>query len=139
MKRKLYICSVCGNMVDIINSSGNPLTCCNKEMIEVIPHMSDDEYSEKHLPVCDLKDNHLYVSVGSTPHPSEDKHHIEWIYVQLSNGGIRKYLKAYERPVACFALCDGDKVEKIYAYCNIHGLWVNDNPLPDCNCTNTCN
>mgnify|MGYP001524418739 CR=1 FL=1 len=23
----------------------------------------------------------------------------------------------------CFALCEGDKVEAVYAYCNLHSLW----------------
>lgn len=23
----------------------------------------------------------------------------------------------------CFAICEGDEVEAVYAYCNLHGLW----------------
>lgn len=26
-------------------------------------------------------------------------------------------------PVADFCLCDGEQVEEVYAYCNLHGLW----------------
>ena len=35
----------------------------------------------------------------------------------------RKALKPGEEPAACFALCEGDEVEAVYAYCNLHGLW----------------
>ena len=26
-------------------------------------------------------------------------------------------------PEGCFALCEGDEAEAVYAYCNLHGLW----------------
>ena len=28
-----------------------------------------------------------------------------------------------EKPEVCFALCEGDEVEAVYAYCNLHSLW----------------
>ena len=28
-----------------------------------------------------------------------------------------------QEPVADFCLCDGEQVEEVYAYCNLHGLW----------------
>ena len=30
---------------------------------------------------------------------------------------------AGQPPQAVFALCDGDEVEAVYAFCNLHGLW----------------
>ena len=36
----------------------------------------------------------------------------------------RKELHPGEAPEACFALCEGDEVEAVYAYCNLHGLWM---------------
>ena len=27
------------------------------------------------------------------------------------------------RDRVCFALCEGDEVETVYAYCNLHSLW----------------
>ena len=30
---------------------------------------------------------------------------------------------AGEKPEVCFALCEGDEVEAVYAYCNLHSLW----------------
>ena len=31
--------------------------------------------------------------------------------------------KVYEKNEVTFALVDGDEVEAVYAYCNLHGLW----------------
>ena len=38
---------------------------------------------------------------------------------------LRKQLKPNQEPKDCFSLCEGDEVEAVYAYCNLHGLWVN--------------
>ena len=35
----------------------------------------------------------------------------------------RKQLNPGQEPVADFCLCDGEQVEEVYAYCNLHGLW----------------
>ena len=34
-----------------------------------------------------------------------------------------KELRPGESPRACFALCEGEELQEVYAYCNIHGLW----------------
>lgn len=34
-----------------------------------------------------------------------------------------KELKPGEKPTAVFALSEGDAVEEVYAYCNLHRLW----------------
>ncbi|RHI69329.1 hypothetical protein DW160_01490 [Lachnospira eligens] len=28
-----------------------------------------------------------------------------------------------QEPAIDFALCEGELVEEVYAYCNLHGLW----------------
>ncbi|MCF0108351.1 MAG: desulfoferrodoxin, partial [Bacilli bacterium] len=48
----------------------------------------------------------------------------EWILVQTNLGNQRKVLKPNEKPVREFALLDGEKVEAVYAYCNLHGLFI---------------
>ena len=35
----------------------------------------------------------------------------------------RKDLKPGEKPVAEFALLEGEKPVAVYEYCNLHGLW----------------
>ena len=38
-------------------------------------------------------------------------------------GIYRKQLNPGQEPVADFYLCNGEPVEEVYAYCNLHGLW----------------
>lgn len=122
MEQKYYICEHCGNMVEMIKNSGVPMMCCGQKMTELIPGTTDAAV-EKHVPVYEVKDNQVYVTVGSQEHPMIDVHYIEWISVQTKLGTQRKALKPNEEPKACFALCEGDEVEAVYAYCNLHGLW----------------
>ena len=64
----------------------------------------------------------LSVKVGSVDHPMEEKHYIEWIFVETENGGQRKVLNPGDAPKAEFSFA-GDKPVAVYAYCNLHGLW----------------
>ena len=51
------------------------------------------------------------------------EHYIEWVSVQTKQGNQRKQLVPGAAPEVCFAICEGDDVEAVYAYCNLHGLW----------------
>ena len=44
-------------------------------------------------------------------------------YVYNHCGSIIEMVKDKGVPVADFCLCDGEPVEEVYAYCNLHGLW----------------
>ena len=44
-------------------------------------------------------------------------------YICKHCGNYRKQLNPGQEPVADFCLCDGEQVEEVYAYCNLHGLW----------------
>ena len=39
---------------------------------------------EKHVPVIERKDEAVRVKVGSTPHPMEEKHYIEWVEILVA-------------------------------------------------------
>ena len=52
-----------------------------------------------------------------------EEHFIEWITLSTNQGIYRKQLNPGQEPVADFCLCDGELVEEVYAYCNLHGLW----------------
>ncbi len=58
-----------------------------------------------------------------TKHPMLEEHFIEWITLNTNQGIYRKQLNPGQEPVADFCLCDGEQVEEVYAYCNLHGLW----------------
>lgn len=122
MEQKFYICERCGNMVAMVKNAGVPIMCCGQKMTELIPGTTDAAF-EKHIPVYEVKDNKVYVTVGSVEHPMIDAHYIEWVSLQTKFGNQRKALKPGEEPKVCFAICEGDEVEAVYAYCNLHGLW----------------
>ena len=83
-----------------------------------------DAAVEKHVPVYTVEGNHVHVVVGETKHPMLEEHFIEWITLNTNQGIYRKQLKPGQEPAADFCLCDGEHVEEVYAYCNLHGLWV---------------
>ena len=91
-------------------------------MKELIPGTSDGAH-EKHVPVYTVEGNKVTVTVGAVEHPMLDVHYIEWISIQTKQGNQRKTLKPGDAPKACFMLCEGDEVEAVYAYCNLHSLW----------------
>ena len=122
MKQVFYRCNHCGNIVAFVKASGVPVVCCGEKMTEIIPGTVDAS-REKHIPVWSVDGNIVHVSVGSVEHPMLPEHFIEWISIETKQGNQRKELRPGEKPEACFALCEGDEVEAVYAYCNLHGLW----------------
>ena len=122
MEQRFFICEHCGNIIAMVKSSGVPVVCCGQNMKELIPGTTDASL-EKHVPVFEVRDNKVFVTVGEVAHPMTPEHYIEWISIQTNNGNQRKELKPGQEPKAVFALCDGDKVEAVYAYCNLHSLW----------------
>ncbi len=124
MEMKFYRCPVCGQIVAIVKKTGVPLVCCGKPMEEIIPGTTDAS-QEKHVPVYEVKDGKVFVKVGSVAHPMEDAHYIEWIALKTKFGNQRKALKPGDAPEAVFCICEGDEVEAVYAYCNLHSLWKN--------------
>ena len=122
--KKFYICRHCGNVVEKVNDAGVPVVCCGEKMEELVP-ISVEASGEKHKPVVSVKDGVVNVNVGSVDHPMVPEHSIEWVYLETENGGARKDLKPSDPPNAEFHL-GNDKPVAVYAYCNLHGLWVTE-------------
>ena len=85
---------------------------------------STDAAQEKHVPIVTKKCKQVKVDVGSVAHPMSEEHLIEWVAIETAQGYQVKYLKAGDLPVCSFSLADGDTLVKVYAYCNLHGLWA---------------
>ena len=119
---KFYVCEKCGNLVGMVKESGAPMSCCGQNMTELVPGTSDGAV-EKHVPVFKVEGNKVTVNVGSVDHPMIPEHFIEWIALKTKQGNQRKALNPGEAPAACFRICEGDEVEAVYAYCNLHSLW----------------
>ena len=122
MEMKFYRCKRCGQMVAIVKKKGCPIMCCGEPMEEIVAGTSDGAV-EKHVPVYEVKDGKVYVTVGAVEHPMSEEHYIEWFAVQTNHGNQRKALKPGDQPKAVFALLEDDEVEAVYAYCNLHSLF----------------
>lgn len=122
MKQKFFICEHCGNIIAMVEDKGVPVMCCGQKMTELVPGTTDAA-AEKHIPVYKTEGNKVYVTVGEVEHPMIEEHYIQWVSLQTKLGNQRKALKPGDAPKTCFALCDGDEIEAVYAYCNLHSLW----------------
>lgn len=124
MKPKFYYCENCGNLVVKLIDSGVTPVCCAEHMIELKPNETDS-VKEKHLPVINCTyGGTVRVTVGEKLHPMAPEHLIQLIVLETEDGVQVKNLHAGSIPHAEFTLAPGDKPLAVYAYCNIHGLWM---------------
>ena len=123
MEMKFYRCAHCGKIIAVVKESGVPVMCCGQKMEEIVPGTTDAAV-EKHVPVYEVKDGVVSVKVGSVEHPMTEAHLIEWILLRTDKGNQRKTLAPGAAPAAEFALLPGEQVEAVFAYCNLHGLWM---------------
>jgi superoxide reductase len=119
-KLEVYKCEVCGNIVEVLHEGNGELVCCGEPM-ELMEEQTAEQAKEKHVPVLEETEDGIKAVVGSTLHPMEDKHYIEWIQVITDKGATRKFLKPGDKPEAEFE--DVKSLQKVREYCNIHGLW----------------
>ena len=122
MEMKFYKCAHCGKIVAVVKETGVPVFCCEEEMKEIVPGTMDAS-KEKHVPVYTVENNLVKVKVGELAHPMTEEHHIAWVSLKTKEGNQRKSIPVNKPAEVCFAICDGDEVEEVYAYCNLHGLW----------------
>jgi superoxide reductase len=119
-KLEVYKCEVCGNMVEVVHTGGGELVCCGQPM-KLNVENTTDAAQEKHVPVLEKIDGGFKVTVGSVPHPMEEKHLIEWIELLADGKAYRQFLNPGEPPQAVFKV----EARRVSAreYCNLHGLW----------------
>lgn len=122
MEMKFLRCAHCGKIIAVVKETGVPVMCCGEAMREIVPGTTDAA-KEKHIPVYEVKDGEVTVTVGSVAHPMTDEHYIEWISLQTKCGNQRIALKPGAEPKVCFYISKDDEVEAVYAYCNLHSLW----------------
>ena len=125
---RFFICEHCGNLVGMINDAGVPLMCCGKKMTR-LEAGAVEASREKHIPVVYTDGNKVTVDIGSVPHPMTAEHSIKWVYLATDKGGQRKNLDVLSSPSVSFSLKD-EKPLAVYAYCNLHGLWMTEGTEP---------
>ena len=119
---KLYVCPVCGNVVEKIVDKGVPVVCCGKPMVELTANTTDGAL-EKHVPVLSIDGDKLHVKVGEVSHPMTDEHLITTIIAVFNSQVLRVDLTSADQPEAVFAIGDYKGTIGVYEYCNLHGLW----------------
>jgi superoxide reductase len=117
---EVYKCEICGNIIELLHTGRGTLVCCGQEM-NLMREQTADQTTEKHVPIIEKIPSGIKAVVGSTLHPMEEKHYIEWIEIITKGGASRKFLKPGDKPESLFKDVEG--LEKVREYCNIHGLW----------------
>ncbi len=119
-KLEVYKCMVCGNIVEVLHGGVGELVCCGQPM-ELLDEKEADAATEKHVPVMQKIDGGYKITVGSTLHPMEEKHYIEWIELLADGKAYRQFLNPGDAPEAEF----GVQADSVTAreHCNVHGLW----------------
>ncbi len=117
---QIYKCEKCGNIVEILHPGAPDLICCGQPMV-LLEEKTADKTTEKHVPMIEKTSDGYKVTVGSTLHPMEEKHFIEWIELLAPGISYKKFLKPGDKPEAVFKT-DASAVTA-REHCNIHGLW----------------
>ncbi|MFZ2635302.1 MAG: desulfoferrodoxin [Rectinemataceae bacterium] len=113
-------CASCGSILEVVHGSKCEPDCCGSTM-KVLAENSTDASKEKHVPVIEKIAGGFKVSVGSAPHPMEEKHYIEWIELIADGVSYKAFLSPGMAPTAQFMVAASHVIAR--AYCNIHGLW----------------
>lgn len=153
MGLNFFKCAACGNIITFMDASGVTPVCCGEEMQKLNAN-HEDASAEKHVPMITKTASIIRssegccggsfaateavtavnVKIGELRHPSEPEHYIEWVAIETCCGWHVKWLKPGEEPEAEFLLASGETLQKVYAYCNIHGLWAADGACSDGSC-----
>ena len=111
MRGKFYVCPVCGN---VIRSTGEALiSCCGITLPPVDPEPEDEE----HRIHVEIVEDEYYVTVD---HPMTKDHYISFL-AAVTDIGIQ-FVKLYPEGNA-EARFKINRVRKLYAFCNRHGLF----------------
>lgn len=122
--KKIYVCEECGDMLEVIKEGCGNYSCHGKPM-KLLSEQTADWKNEKHVPMIEKVEGGFKVTVGSTLHPMEEDHFIEWVEITDDVGRVyRKHLKPGDAPEAFFHV-DSDSVVA-REHCNKHGLWKGD-------------
>ena len=122
MKKKFLRCPICGNLVEVINDSNVPIMCCGKPMEELVANTTDGA-TEKHVPVVEINNELVTITVGETLHPMTEEHYIMWIHVFTNLKEYHFNLNPSDNPQVKFSKDINEEIIEVNAYCNLHGLW----------------
>jgi len=111
LRGKFYVCPVCGNVIRTIGEA--VVSCCGI----TLPPAEPEEASSDHRIQAEIAEDEYYVTVD---HPMNKGHYISFL-AAVSDQGIQ-FVKLYPEGNA-EARFKINRVVKLYAYCNRHGLF----------------
>ena len=113
-KARFYVCPVCGN---VIQATGEAvMTCCGI----TLPPLEAEDPDDDHAINLEVVEDEYYVTVD---HPMTKTHYISFL-AAVSDQSIQ-FVKLYPEGGAEIRF-KINRVERIYAYCNHHGLFSLD-------------
>jgi superoxide reductase len=123
----IYECRDCASAIEVLRGGEGGFECCGKPMT-ILSENTTDASKEKHVPAVEKIPGGYRVTVGSVPHPMEEKHYIEWIELVAEGASYRKFLKPGDAPTADFAVAAttqtaGAAQVSAREHCTLHGLW----------------
>jgi len=119
----IYYCEIC-DRICYTYPVDSELVCCNQPM-NLLEAKTEDKGNEKHVPVVKrLENGKIEVKIGDVPHPMEEKHHIQWVFIDQGDFYQIGTLSPGDEPKLTFTIRE-DLPLDVYEYCNVHGLWVN--------------
>ena len=119
-KLEVYKCTLCGNIVEVLDGGDGELVCCGQPMKRMAEN-SNDAAQEKHVPVIEKINGGYKVKIGSVAHPMADEHYIEWIELLADDKAYRQFLAPGQVAEVLFEVTANSVTAR--AYCNLHGLW----------------
>jgi transcriptional regulator with XRE-family HTH domain len=111
-RAKFYVCPVCGNI--IVASGEAVVSCCGIKL----PPLEHEAADEEHVIRREIIEDEYYVTVD---HPMTKDHYISFL-AAVSDFGVQ-LVKLYPEGSA-EARFKIDRVKRLYAYCNRHGLYL---------------
>ena len=123
VKKQIYKCKVCGNIVESLWNGKPNVFCCGSEMTALTEN-TVDAAKEKHIPVIERNGNSVTVKVGSVAHPMTPEHYILFIEIVAGDAIFRYDLKEGDTVAEASFLIDAEETISARAYCNLHGLWA---------------
>ena len=116
-KGEIYVCPVCGNVICSVGEA--VVSCCGITLPPAVPELSEGDHKIK---ITTVEDEY-FVTVD---HPMEKSHYISFI-AAVSDSRVQ-FSKLYPESNAETRFKIG-QVDKIYVYCNRHGLFETDGKL----------
>ncbi len=113
-KSCFYVCPVCGNLIQATGEA--TISCCGI----TLPVLQAEECDEQHQIKIEQIEGEYYVTSN---HPMTKEHHLSFLAAVSDNNVQTVKLYPEGNAEAYFRI---ERVSKIYAYCNRHGLFVLD-------------